>query len=82
MATTIEPLVTEISDQEILARFYKRVKNNPLSYADVSKQLQLLASSYSVTIEELLILADTDQLRPSDYDKAMSLFALYRILMK
>lgn len=75
MGTTLEKKQTR-EDNSSLDCILSRIQKPNYSIEEISKQLEQLASNYSVTLRELFLMAETEQMNHDDCDKTMTLFSI------
>ena len=67
-------------EQKVLESFWQRQKNTTFDRIAIATELEALASSEKVSLDELFVMAETDQLSPDLADQVMSFFSIIKTL--
>ena len=66
--------------ERILESFKNRLKTSAFTLESIQTELDLMAIENNTTVEDLFLLAETNQLSAEINDKAMSLFSIAKTL--
>jgi xylose isomerase len=69
-----------MDETKILEGFKNRVKSTSFNLESVNAELEKIAASMNASMDELFVLAETDQLPADLNDNTMSLFSIAKTL--